>query len=190
MNIHSPVTRQAVPFRFTVDQFIALGQQGLFDGYAKSELIEGEIVCMNAQWSRHARIKTELAWELGTCLRELGSALRPVVEVSVRLSAESLPEPDIVLTDYRGDGAVPHETAALIVEVSDTTLETDLDRKAHLYAAAGVAEYWVVDCDGRTIHRMWSPAGDGYAERDRVAFGDDVATATIAGLRVPTAGLD
>ncbi len=190
MNIHSPVTRQAVPFRFSVDQFIALGQQGMFDGYAKSELIEGEIVCMNAQWSRHARIKSELAWELGTKLRELGSALRPVVEVSVRLSDESLPEPDIVLTDYRGDGAVPVETVALIVEVSDATLETDLNRKAHLYAAAGVPEYWVVDCEGRIIHRMWSPTGDGYPGRDRVMFGDDVGAVTIAGLSVPTAGLE
>lgn len=125
---------EAEPFRFTVDQFIALAEQGLFDDYAKSELIEGEIVCMNAQWSPHARMKSDLCVELALALRVLGSKLKPQVEVSVRLDDTSLPEPDIVLTDYRGKGAVPVATVALIVEVSDTTLDIDLGRKLRIYA--------------------------------------------------------
>lgn len=179
---------RAQPFRFTVDQFIALCEQGLFDEYSKSELIEGEIVCVNSQWSPHARVKSELAFELGLKLREFGSALRPQVEVSIRLS-DSLPEPDIVLTDYRGAGAVPLDKVALVVEVSDTTLDYDLGRKAKLYAAANIPEYWVADLIGARLHRHSVPGSEGYAQIDEFAFGETVVSGTLEGLSVSTASL-
>jgi Uma2 family endonuclease len=46
----------------------------------------------------------------------------------------------------RGDGIHVHpRTALLIVEVADTSLETDTGTKAQLYAESGVPEYWVVN---------------------------------------------
>ncbi|UVO53252.1 Uma2 family endonuclease [Sphingomonas sp. SUN039] len=182
----SPPTATAEPFRFTVDQFIALHEQGLFDDYAKSELIEGEIVVMNAQWSRHARVKTDLAFELGKALRDMGSPLRPQVEVSIRLSDGSLPEPDITLTDYRGDGAVPLAHVALVIEVSDSTLETDLGRKSDLYAAAGIAEYWVIDLNENRALMHENPDADGYHGQLDVLLGERLVSATIEGLEVDT----
>ena len=183
------VPTEAIPFRFTVDQFIALHEQGLFEDYAKSELIEGEIVCMNAQWSRHARVKSELAYRLGGAVRAIGSKLRPIVEVSVRLDDDSLPEPDITLTDYRGDGAVPVASVALIIEVADTTLATDLGRKATLYAAAGVPEYWVVDLNEDRVLCHAEPGADGYAEQVDVPFGDVLIAVTVDGLELASEGL-
>jgi len=186
----SPTT--SAPYRFTVEQFLALCSQGMFDDYAKSELIEGEIVVMNAQHSRHARVKTRLAIRLGNALAALGSPLEPQVEASVRLSDGSLPEPDIVLTTYRGSGVVPVDTVALLVEVSDSTLETDLGRKADLYARAGVPEYWVVDLgeDRVLLHASPRADGSGYDGQLDVPFGEVLHAATIAGLTVGTTGLE
>jgi Uma2 family endonuclease len=82
----SPLLTTPQPARFTVDEFIRLCETGVFDDLAKTELIEGEIVCMNAQWSPHARVKSRLALELGLALRVLQSPFEPVVEVSIRLS--------------------------------------------------------------------------------------------------------
>lgn len=177
------------PARFTVDEFIRLEATGVFDKYSKTELIEGEITCMNSQWSPHARVKSRLATEFALALRAMKSPLEPLVEVSVRLDDNSLPEPDIVLTDYRGKGAVPVATVALIVEVSDTTLDTDLGRKADLYARAGIAEYWVIDVEGQRAVLHSLPGVDGYAEHIDVPFGDMLHSATIEGLSVPTEGL-
>ena len=44
----------------------------------------------------------------------------------------------------------------LAIEVSDSTLGFDLNRKARLYARSGVGEYWVLDIRGRRIlaHRQ------------------------------------
>ena len=193
--MNQPVQASATastPYRFTVDQFLALCEQGLFDDYAKSELIEGEIVVTNAQHSRHSRVKTRLAVRLANALEALGSPLEPQIEASVRLDDGSLPEPDIVLTSYRGTGFVPVETLALVIEVSDSTLETDLGRKADLYADAGVPEYWVVDLNENRVLLHANPRGDGdgYDGQLDVPFGEPLHAATVEGLAVETAGLD
>jgi Uma2 family endonuclease len=175
--------------RLRVEDFLLLQEHGAFDSYGKSELIAGEIICMNSQFSRHARIKSRLALELALCLRALGSSLEAVVEVAVAVSDDTMPEPDIVLTSYRGDGPVPLDTVALIVEVSDTTLATDLGRKADLYAQAGVPEYWVVDLnEDRFLLHMGAEA-HGYAEQLDVPFGEPIVAGTIDELQAKTAQL-
>ena len=59
------------------------------------------------------------------------------------------------------------EDIALLIEVSNTTLDHDLGVKAKLYARAGIPEYWVVDIKGRRIHQHREPrtksGTDGYA---------------------------
>jgi Uma2 family endonuclease len=163
-----------------------LNDAGAFDQYSKSELIEGEIICMNAQFSRHARIKSALMFELESTLRAMKSEFSAWCEVSIHLSDDSMPEPDIVLTSYRGTGAVPLDTVALIVEVADTTLDNDLGRKARLYARAGVAEYWVVDVEENRVLLHMDPTQDGYAEQIDVPFGEPLISGTINELRVAT----
>jgi Uma2 family endonuclease len=179
----------AQPFRFTVDQFLTLCDQGMFDDFAKSELIEGEIVTMAAQYTRHARAKSRLATEIAQALRAMGSSLEVLTEVSVRLDDGSLPEPDITVMSYRGDDVVPVETVALVIEVSDTTLDTDLGRKSDLYAAAGVPEYWVIDLtENRALLHM-NPVEHGYDGQLDVLLGEVLHAGTIEGLSVETTGL-
>ena len=102
-----------------------------------------------------------------------------------------LPEPDIVLTSYRGSGVVPVETVALVIEVSDSTLSTDLGRKADHYANAGVPEYWVVDLneDRMLCHANPREDGSGYDGQLDVLFGTTLYSATVEGLRVKTEAL-
>src|SRR5207302_1740021 len=57
--------------------------------------------------------------------------------------------------DYHGRHPT---TAALVVEVADTTLATDTTEKAERYATAGVAEYWVLDLNGRRLLVFRDPA--------------------------------
>ena len=48
-------------------------------------------------------------------------------------------------------------TAVMIVEVADSSLSTDLTKKAELYATAGVQEYWVIDVNGQQLHVFRGP---------------------------------
>lgn len=178
------------PVRFTVDEFLRMDADGLFSRYGRTELIEGEILAVNAQYRPHARIKTKLHIALLDCLRATGSTLFPLLEVSIAVPPDSAPEPDIVLTsEPDGDGLVPLESVALIVEVSDSTIDYDLGRKAALYAKAGVSEYWVADVKARTIRQHWAPSEGTFAESRTAAFGTPVEAATIRGLTISTADL-
>jgi Uma2 family endonuclease len=88
------------------------------------------------------------------------------IEASGADRERSLPEPDIaVLTERKPAYQKRHprgDELLLVVEVSDTTASFDLTRKAALYAAAGVPEYWVLDLTRRmlVVHRR--PDGSTY----------------------------
>ena len=184
-----PLNTSPLPVKLRVEDYLALDRNGAFADYAKTELIEGEIVFMNAQHRPHARVKMELGFALRDALSTM-AGLGVLMEVSIDAPPHNVPEPDIVITsEPDGDGLVPLGSVALVVEVADTTLSNDLGRKAALYAQLGVPEYWVADVNGRVIHQMWAPAGGAYGERRQVGFGDVVEAATITQLRVDTDGL-
>ena len=184
--MNSPVRILERPerMRFRVEDYELLIDGGAFDDYGKIELIDGEIWVMNPQLTRHARAKSRLTMALGNRLEGIGSDLEAISEVSVRVADDSMPEPDIVLTRFHGDRAMPGETVALAVEVSETTLAADLGRKAELYAAAGVPEYWVVDLNGGRVVVHEQPGAEGYQRKRDVPFGEPLVSATIAGLEV------
>jgi Uma2 family endonuclease len=75
--------------------------------------------------------------------------------------------------------------AALVVEVSDTTLDTDVTEKAERYATAGIADYWVLDLNGGRRHVFRDPvplpAGLGAtAYRTRLTLGSSEAAVPLA----------
>lgn len=173
-------------YRLRVEDYERLVEAGAF-GDAKTELIEGEVIVLSPQFRPHGMVKMDLYDQLRDVLRAQGSPFRPVVEFSIALSPENMPDPDVILTsEPRGPRAVPRESIPLIIEVSDTTLADDLGVKLRLYARFGIPEYWVADVNGRVIHRMWLPFVDGFAQRDKVSFGDPLAAVTIGDLTIDT----
>jgi hypothetical protein len=69
------------------------------------------------------------------------------------------PLPDLAIVqgsprDYAGGHPT---TAALVVEVSDTTLRIDLTEKAERYPTALIADYWVLDLTARQLRVLRNP---------------------------------
>jgi len=178
------------PFRFTLRDYLLLSESGAFNAYAKTELIEGVIVAVNAQYSRHARLQTALLRRLADACDGLQGNLGAWVEVSISMSDRSMPRPDIVVSHgLPDDGPVEFASIALIVEIADSSLGYDLGDKLRFYAAAGLAEYWVVDGNARVIHQMWKPVGEAYKERREMGFGEGIDAITIEGLSIETVSL-
>ncbi|OYU15497.1 MAG: hypothetical protein CFE37_05060 [Alphaproteobacteria bacterium PA4] len=173
-----------------VEDFLLLDRSGAFGEFAKTELIDGEILCMNAQFQRHSYAKSQLAFRLTSALAAFGSELLVLAEVAVAMPPHDMPEPDIVLMrGPLGEGPVAADAVALVVEVADTTRDTDLGRKAALYARGNIPEYWVVDLQNAEIVRHWQPGADGYGQRDASGFGAPLASQTLAGLTIATDAL-
>ena len=178
------------PAKLTVEDFLLLDRSGAFADYAKTELIDGTVIVVNAQYSEHFTVKTLLLRRLADACDRLGRGLEAWSEGSIAIPPSHVPEPDIFVTRVRPTrGLVSAETVMLVVEVATTSLSLDLGPKLEIYAAAGIGEYWVVDVKAQTIHRMWSPAGQAYAEQDEMKLGERIEVKTIERLAVETKGL-
>jgi Uma2 family endonuclease len=170
------------PYLWTRDDYYRMLEVGLFEG-KRVELIEGQVIEMSAMKSPHA-----------TALSLVAEALRPVfadecfirVQSPLRmtLGTEADPEPDIALIEGNiRDYANEHpSTAWLVVEISETTLKYDRNRKASIYARAMIDEYWIVNLKQRQLEVYRHSTQDaiaplGFKYRDKLILkaGDTVS---------------
>ena len=147
------------PWRCTREQFHQMGEEGLFEGQ-RVILIEGEILGMPPVGDLHCGIVT-LASEVFRSLFGEGFFVREEKPFDVGRATD--PQPDIAviagtIRDFLYRGLTE---AALVVEVSDSTLAYDRRHKASLYASAGVADYWIINIDQQPaqieVHRQPVP---------------------------------
>jgi Uma2 family endonuclease len=78
------------------------------------------------------------------------------------LSPHGVPSPDLAVIpgSHRGAGRTIVKSALLVVEVSDTTLAYDRYHKAPLYAAGGIADYWIVNLVQGQLEVYRDPVAD------------------------------
>ena len=144
------VTRAAEGFdrrSFSVAEILRMQDAGIISDDENFELIEGEIVPMQAKTHVHELIKSAL--NIGIA-RALPDTLWLGVETTIYLSANTFVEPDLVvypkgikLEDVKGSDIL------LAIEVALTSLAYDRGLKARLYARHGVRELWVIDAERR-----------------------------------------
>jgi len=160
------------PWRCTRDQFHQMREEGLFEGQ-RVILIEGEILVMPPVGTLHSGIVT-LASEVLRPLFGAGFFVREEKPFDVGKATD--PQPDIAviagtIRDFLYRGLTE---AALVVEVSHSTLSYDRREKASLYASAGVADYWIINIDQEPaqieVHRQpvpdeTQPHSFGYRDR-------------------------
>jgi Uma2 family endonuclease len=108
------------------------------------ELLDGLLVVREPQSPAHAAVVGLVACALDAAFGG-GWHVRHLAPVA--LDDVSEPEPDlaVVAGDPRDYFDAHPSSAALIVEVADSSLAFDRTRKASLYARAGLAELWIVD---------------------------------------------
>lgn len=146
-----------------------MGETSVLDPEARIELIEGELIDMPPIGPQHAsrvnrliRIFSEAAGDLA-----IVSAQNPIL-----LGDLSAPQPDLALLRWRDDfyeKAHPGpEDILVLVEVSDSTLSHDRNRKLPLYARFGVPEVWIADIAGRSLEVHRAPNDGGYRVRFQV----------------------
>jgi Uma2 family endonuclease len=161
------------PHRLTVHDYYRMAEAGVLSPDDRTELIEGEIIDMPPIGNRHAEVVRVLTKRL---IRALGDAAEVSAQLPVRLSLRSEPQPDFAVVrakrgGYRDAHPVPSDVL-LLIEVSDSTLGYDLGRRANLYAAYGIPEYWVFDLKRNRIWRHRAPSGERYTAVDEIATGE------------------
>lgn len=188
MQLAEPVTR-----RWTREEFHEMAERGWFNGQ-RAELLEGEIVVQSPQKPLHYTT-TERAAE--TLRIGFGPGFHVRMQGQLELGPHSEPEPDVaVVAGSREDYAAQHpRTAALLVEVSDTTLANDRQRKGSLYARAGIADYWIINLVNYQVEVYRNPVADagqvyGFRYANRVILGQKDSVSPLAAPHISIAVTD
>jgi Uma2 family endonuclease len=152
--------------RITVQEFFRMGEIGVFEPEARIELIDGELFDMPPIGPPHASRTKRVSRLLH---RGVGDSAIVSTQDPIILGDLNAPQPDIALLKPRDDFyETEHpqpDDILLLVEVADTSLAHDRDRKLPLYARFAIPEVWLVDIGGRavTVHRDPRPEQGSYA---------------------------
>lgn len=153
----SPRRRRSGLFRFTAEEAYKLAELGFF-GDRHVELLGGILFEMTINPPHN--VATNLAFSILT--RTFDGDRCVGQGMPLDLGRRTLPEPDVaVVSGTIRDYAKDHpKTALLIVEISDSTLRKDRGIKAHIYARAGIADYWIVNIQDRQLEIYRNPGPD------------------------------
>jgi len=150
------------------------------------ELADGWIEELPMPTDTHQRISINLILRLHAFLEPSGGIVLHC-PLRMRIAERRFREPDLlVLLDAadprRGDAF--WTGADLVVEiVSPDNADHDRVTKRAEYAQAGVAEYWIVDPDARTL-TVLALDGEAYREHGRFVTGDTTTSPLLPGLEI------
>ena len=171
-------------YRFTVDEYDRLAAAGVLTQCDRVELLDGEIVEMSPIGDRHASVVARISHVFSQRLgdRSIVWGQNPLGLRVVR----SVPQPDVTLLRPRADfyaaGRPGPDDVRLLVEVMDTSAETDRGVKLPLYARAGVGEVWLADLNADCLEVYRRPTASGYTDARALRRGERVAPQAFADL--------
>lgn len=145
--------------RFTVDEYHRMIEWGFFAADERFELLEGYIVAKMPRNPLHDAALVVAQKRIDAALPQ-GWHLRPQCALTL---SDSEPEPDLAVVRGKPEHYSTYHPApehvALVVEVSNTTLNEDRDRKGRVYARAAIPAYWIVNLIDYRVEVYSDPSG-------------------------------
>lgn len=182
-------TLEVLPHKtWTRAELEVLESTGLVEG-RHFELIEGELIDKMGKKRRHVSATNEVAAHLRAVFGDVFVNVEAPIDVAPGDNPRNEPEPDVIVLTRPSRDFENNPTPidlALAVEVSDSTLRHDMSTKAALYARAGIAEYWVLDVNGRKLHVFRNPSA---ADARYLAHKEVGESETVSPLAAPGSSL-
>ena len=158
-------------YKWTVEEYHQIIESGVLSGKSV-ELLQGEIVTMSPEKPIHSsRIDT-----VADYLRDRLQKTAKVREAHPVTLDNSEPEPDIAIVRPQADNyASRHpypQDIYLLIEVSNNSLNRDLEEKSIVYAQNSILEYWVIDLPHNKLWVFTQPQQNGYANKQELVTGN------------------
>jgi Uma2 family endonuclease len=139
------------------------------------EIIDGHPYAMSGPTTGHQILCTDLCFLLANYFK--GKPCRVISSPrDVRLSEYDVVQPDLVVVCDKAQIARAHIEGppTLVVEIlSSSSIRHDRIRKARLYAAAGIQEYWILQPSPAMVEVLWLDGSSfrlhgAYSDKDRL----------------------
>ena len=159
--------------RFTVQEFEQMSRASVFYG-RKVELLDGEIIDMNADGDGHSTWTGSLTERLVLAFH--GKA-RVIPQQTMRLIEDFyMPVPDFTITPLERyqPRVVRSDEISIAIEISDTTLSDDRTYKQKLYARNGVLEYWILNVQAGQLEVYRDRENDTYNTKFTLSKGQPI----------------
>lgn len=155
---------------------------------APYELINGHLVMSPALSPHHQIIQSNLFFVLSRFVRERDEGQVLTAPLDVRLSEETVLQPDIVFVDRSSLDIIGEQDLDgppdLVAEiVSPSTAHRDLTEKKRLYEEHDVREYWTVDPDQEVVE-VFRNTENGFVQHTRVVEHGSVSSAVLEDFSV------
>ncbi|MDO5697631.1 MAG: Uma2 family endonuclease [Dermatophilus congolensis] len=167
---------EAVDGAVHISPFTRVQRDELPDDGRRHELLDGTLVMSPSPSRRHQAAVIELVYLLKAVAPQRFRVF--VAPCDVVLADTTVVEPDAFVA-LREDLDSPNPSLPLLVieVLSPSTRRVDLGAKKEAYETAGIADYWVLDPDERTI-TAWQLDSSGRYREVTHAAGDELLTAT------------
>jgi Uma2 family endonuclease len=143
------------------------------------ELLDGEVYVMSPIGPAYIALVNRLNKII---MRQIGDDAIISIQNPVQLDDYSEPQPDVAILsprdDYYDQALARPDDILLIVEVADTSLDYDRERKLPRYAASNVAEVWIIDVERQTIEQYTQPLHGQYTQLNKILLGTTIASKT------------
>ena len=180
MTVQSPLPG---PYRLTYADWLQFPDDGRL-----YEIIEGELFVSPPPNIAHQRISRDLGFRLMTYLEEGGRGEILDAPVGVRVTDESIVEPDLAVVlrehaDRIGTQAIEGPPDLVVEVLSPGTAPRDLGAKRRVYEELGVVEYWIVDPETESVEVLRLEAGR-YARHGLYRRADVLRSGLLEGLEI------
>lgn len=149
------------PIRWSIENYYKMAETGMLDTDKRYELIHGIVYEAQPISPEHNYAVQTLADRLKACAGENAVVFS---QGPAQFDDDSEPQPDILVLkppaeQYRRRHPRP-EDVLLIIEIANTTLQTDRSFKLELYAHAGIPEYWILNLQKNQLETYRDPDTD------------------------------
>jgi Uma2 family endonuclease len=176
--------------RWTVDEYHRMIAGGILTARDRVELLDGHIIEMVPQEPPHASTTSSFGNDF--VLLFAGKAwIRQQLPITIEPDSEPEPNIAVVRIDprrYRDRHPTPEEVY-LLIEVADSSLNYDLNRKVKIYARANIPEYWIIDVNQRQLLIFRKPVGETYQVEQVLSTQDAISPVAFPEVVIEWANL-
>ena len=160
----------------------------------KAEFIAGDVIMHSPAKAKHLRVTDNLVSLLRhfVIAKDLGEVF---TEKALICLTRNDYEPDVCFFGSEKAAAIDGETMQFpapdfVVEVlSESTTFRDRGVKGDDYGLHGIKEYWIIDCDERTIEQYLIRSGETKYYLARKLTDGEIESVVVSGFRIPVIAL-